>query len=119
LDDKDLELLKTKKILSLRKNLVSKKIVQTNRDVLIRKLGYRGQEVLESAERSYPKETAVIIDKIAEMIKKGILLGEISGGELLSLFRKIGMNVHVETKFAIKEHGRLISLSDKLKDSND
>jgi hypothetical protein len=39
----------------------------------------------------------------------------ISGGELLALFRSIGMNLRINTTIQIEDHGKLVSLSDKLK----
>jgi len=40
----------------------------------------------------------------------------ISGRELLSLFRSVGVNVRINTTIQIEDHGKLVSLQDKLKE---
>jgi len=39
----------------------------------------------------------------------------ISGRELLTLFRSVGVNVRINTTIQIEDHGKLVSLQDKLK----
>jgi hypothetical protein len=52
------------------------------------------------------------------LIKSGEIQQRISGGELLMLFRSIGINVRVDTTIKIEDHGKLVSFSDKLKKVN-
>ncbi|MEM3383045.1 MAG: hypothetical protein QXL52_04630 [Nitrososphaerales archaeon] len=114
-EDKDLELLKTRKLLELKKKFIKKTEEEESRDLVLSRLVDRGEEVLMIAERDYPKNTAIIVKKLAELIKSGSLKGYISGGELLWLFRALGMDIRIETKIMIKEDGKLVSLKDKLK----
>ena len=117
-EDKEIDLLTAKKFLELKKKLVQKKTVpkeETSRDLVLSRLVDRGDEVLTVAEKYYPKNTAIVVDKLAELIRSGSFKGFISGGELLWLFRSLGMNIHIETKIMIKEDGRLISIKEKLK----
>ncbi|MCP8307418.1 MAG: double-stranded DNA-binding protein [archaeon] len=114
-EDKELDLLTAKKLLELKKKLTKKPKEETSRDLVLSRLVDRGEEVLTIAEKSYPKNTAIVVDKLAELIKSGDLKGYISGGELLWLFRKLGMNIRIETKIMVKEDGRLIPIKDKLK----
>ncbi len=118
-DDKELEYLTAKKMLELRRRMVAaekpKPKEKTSRDILVSKLVDRGSEVLELAEQYYPKKTAFIVDKLAEILKKGEVRGYISGGELLMLFRQLGLNIHVETSIHVKKHGKLVPLTEKLK----
>jgi len=37
------------------------------------------------------------------------------GGQLLALFRSVGINVRMETKINVEQEGKFVSLSDKLK----
>ena len=117
-EDKEIGFLKTKKLLELQRRLAvqqAKKIEKTAREVLLQRLVDRGIEVLESAEASYPKETSIVVEKLAQLIRRGTVQGGISGGELLSLFRSLGMSIHVETTISVEKHGKIISLAEKLK----
>lgn len=114
-EDRDLDLLKARKFLEFKKKFTKKTKEEESRDLVLSKLVDRGDEVLMIAERDYPKETASIVNKLAELIKSGSLRGYISGGELLWLFRALGMDIRIETKIMIKEDGRLIPIKDKLK----
>ena len=84
------------------------------RDLLISKLGFRGLEVLENAESQFPNETKMIIQKLFELIKTGEINEIIDGGQLLALFRSIGLNIRMTTKINIEQDGKFVSLSDKL-----
>ena len=123
--DPELEILKAKKLLKMKKKMAEEKPKtagekrKTDREVVVENLVERGTEVLSAAEAQYPRETAIIITKIAELIKNGELQSKISGGELLSLFRSIGLRVRLNTKISIEEHGKLVSLSDRLKSKED
>jgi len=115
-EDRDLELITAKKMLELRRRMAAEKPrEETARDIVASRLVDRGVEVLEVAERYYQKETAAIVEKLAELIKKGGLRGYISGGELLWLFRRLGMNIYIETSISVENHGRMIPLAEKLK----
>ena len=123
MSDKELEKLKAKRLEEMKENLLhqqnSKKSEHDNkptcREILIKKLGYRGLEVLETAENQFPKETKQLIIKLSELISIGYIKENIDGGNLLSLLRSIGINVRVNTKINIDKGGKIVSLSDKLK----
>lgn len=114
--DPELEIIKARKLREMKKKADSKEPkVKSDRDLLVEHLVDRGVEVLAVAESQYPKETAIIVTKLAEFIKSGELQGTISGGVLLSLFRSIGLRIRMDTKISVEEHGRFVSLADKLK----
>lgn len=117
-NDKDLELLRSKKLMELQKRSQPKK-EKTHRDILKDRLYDRGEEVLRIAEKYYPKETKSIITKLADLIKSGTLKDYISGGDLLWLFRNIGMKIRIETNIMVEDHGKLFSLKDVLKKTDD
>lgn len=120
-EDVDLELIKAKKLLEMKKRLLTtdKSVKKDPRSVLVERLVDRGVEVLEAAEALYPEETRILVKRLAELIEKGVITGYISGGALLSLFRRLGLNIRIETKISIEEDGRLMSLTDKLKRSGE
>lgn len=79
----------------------------------------RGDEVLNLAYMQYPVQTEAIVTRIAELMQSGEITSRISGGELLALFRSVGLNVRVNTTIKVEDKGKLISFSDKLKQQND
>ena len=126
-EDKELERLKAKRLAEMQKNISTKeeqtpskeapKDVQSPREVLVNRLGYRGLEVLENAETQFPTETQIVVSKLAELIQSGEVNEEIDGGKLLALFRSIGINIRMQTKINIEQDGKFVSLSDKLSKS--
>jgi len=117
-EDNELEKLKAKRLAEMQKNLSSKqkpkKDKPTPREIVITKLGFRGLEVLENAEYQFPRETQMVVLKLAELISSNQISEMLDGGHLLSLFRSIGIGVRMKTKINIEEDGKFISLSDKL-----
>jgi DNA-binding TFAR19-related protein (PDSD5 family) len=92
---------------------------RTDREIINSYLYDRGEEVLNLSESQFPIQTRAIVKKIIELIKVGEINQRISGGELLALFRSVGMNVRVNTSIRIEDHGKLVSFSDKLKYGNE
>ena len=127
-EDKDLERLQAKRLAEMQKNLSSQreqeKIAASQkeqkdkkpspRDIVVKQLGYRGLEVLQNAEYQFPKETQIIVLKLSELILSGDITDVLDGGNLLALFRSIGINVRMKTKINVEKDGKFVSLSDKL-----
>ncbi len=126
-EDSELERLKAKRLAEMQENISSQnveptqeslessqKIKENPRDLLIAKLGYRGLEVLENAEYQFPNETKQIIQKLFELIKSGEINESFDGGQLLALFRSIGLSIKMKTKINVEQDGKFVSLSDKL-----
>ena len=76
----------------------------------------RADEVLRLAELQYPVQTEIIIKRIADLIKSGEIDSLISGGELLAIFRSVGLRIRVDTNIRIEDHGKFISFGEKLKE---
>ena len=131
-EDKDLERLQAKRLEEMRKNLsfqrkqskitASEKEEKGNkpspREIVIKRLGYRGLEVLQNAEYQFPKETEIILLKLSELISSGDINEMLDGGNLLALFRSVGINVRMKTKINVEKDGKFVSLSDKLSKSS-
>ena len=125
-EDSELERLKAKRLAEMQKNISSKqetnktqeptkeKPLENPRDLLIKKLGFRGLEVLENAESQFPNETKIIVEKLYELIQSGDIDEIIDGGKLLTLFRSVGISIRMATKINIEQDGKFVSLSDKL-----
>lgn len=128
-EDASLKMLNAKRMLELRRraSLASaredekqdkKPRVSSDREILQRSLIDRGDEVLASAEASYPSEMRILIPKLADLIRQG-KVSTISGGELLQFLRAIGLRVSVATSISVEEHGKFVSLADKLRQTKD
>ena len=89
----------------------------TPREILVNNLGFRGLEVLENAEAQFPNETQLVVNQIATLIKSGELNEKLDGGQLLYLFRTVGLNVRMQTKINVEQDGKFVSLTDKLSSS--
>lgn len=91
------------------------KNISLEKEAILSYLYDRGDEVLALAELQFPDQTRIIISRILELIKEGEITKKISGGELLSLFRSLGLNIKVKTTIKIEDHGKYVSFADKLK----
>ena len=87
-----------------------------DKQILLKYLYDRGVEVLELAELQFPVQTKIIINRIVDLIKSGEIDSLISGGEMLAIFRSVGLRIRVDTNIRIEEHGKLISFGEKLKE---
>ena len=121
----DLELLRQKKLLELQKKMILSQSKSSTpetqipksspRDTVLEILEGRGSEVMETARRIYPKEIAQVEETLANLIETGRLKGPISGEELYSFLRRVGLVFNMETKIRIKEHGELKTLEEKFR----
>ena len=124
-DDLELEKLKAKRLAEMQKNISTikqekpavepeEKKQENPRDIVLKSLGFRGEEVLQNAENQFPNETKSLIVQLAQLIKSGEFNEKIDGGQFLSLLRTIGLNVRMNTKINVEQDGKFVSLSDKL-----
>jgi DNA-binding TFAR19-related protein (PDSD5 family) len=124
-EDPDIEILKAKKMQEMMKRMIKqkkegiRKREPSEREILLSYLYDRGDEVLNLAESQFPTETKAITNKIVELINIGEINRKISGGELLSLFRALGLNVKINTTIKIEEHGKYVSFAEKLKQNKE
>lgn len=128
-DDEDAELaiIKARKMKQMKeKAALNEKIkegeTKTNmtkiddKEIVLKYLYDRGDEVLRLAEAQYPVQTEIIIKRIADLIKSREIDSLISGGELLAIFRSVGLRIRVDTNIRIEDHGKFISFGEKLKE---
>ena len=129
-EDKELEILKAKRLAEMQKNLSNQekqkeqdsekndKSVKSLREYVIDKLGYRGLEVLETAEFQFPNQTRIVIEKLGELIVAGEINEILDGGKLLMLFRSVGISVRLDNKINVEKDGKFVSITDKFKDKS-
>lgn len=126
-EDPDIEMIKARKLRELKEKAAALERIKSTqpakkksaREIVSGYLYDRGDEVLNLAYAQFPVQTEAIIARIAELIISGEITSRISGGELLALFRSVGLNVRVNTTIKVEDKGKLISFSDKLKQQND
>jgi DNA-binding TFAR19-related protein (PDSD5 family) len=88
---------------------------KSSREILSPYLYDRADEVLDLAYGQYPVQTEAIVTRIARLILDGEITNRISGGELLMLFRSVGLKIRVNTTIKVEDNGKFVSFSDKLK----
>ena len=137
IEDPDIELIKARKMRALKEQFANKekerKVLEQNefdqkksmslgstseRDFLTSHLYDRGIEVLNLVEQQYPFQTKILIKRLNELIRYGEI-SRISGGDLLAIYRSLGLNIRINTNISISDHGKTISFSEKLKQSQD
>jgi DNA-binding TFAR19-related protein (PDSD5 family) len=123
-DDPEIDIINARKLRELREKAAAMEKAkasrrqprpQSSREILSSYLYDRADEVLELAYRQYPVQTEAIVTRIARLILSGEITSRISGGELLMLFRYMGLNIRINTTIKVEDDGKLISFSEKLK----
>jgi DNA-binding TFAR19-related protein (PDSD5 family) len=122
-EDADLKLIEHRKLEEMRKRLKAAapappaKAEKSDREVVEGMLYDRGDEVLEAAYSFYPRETERLVREIANMVRDGRLKEKVAGGELLSIFRQLGLRFRLKTSIRVMDRGKLVELGEKLKRS--
>jgi len=136
-DDPDIEIINARKLKELREKAAalerakayqqqqqqsssssspsSQSRLKSSREILSRYLYDRADEVLDLAYSQYPVQTEAIITRIARLILAGEITSKISGGELLMLFRSVGLKIRVNTTIKVEDNGKFVSFSEKLR----
>jgi DNA-binding TFAR19-related protein (PDSD5 family) len=122
-DDPDIDIINARKLRELREKAAAIEKAKVNqqqqpkssREIVSSYLYDRADQVLNLAYSQYPSQTEAIVTRIARLIVAGEINSRISGGELLALFRAVGLNVRVNTTIKVEDKGKLISFSEKLK----
>ena len=123
-DDPDIDIINARKLRELREKAAAMEKAKVNqqqqqpkssREIVSGYLYDRADQVLDLAYGQYPSQTEAIVTRIARLILAGEITSRISGGELLALFRAVGLNIRVNTTIKVEDKGKLISFSEKLK----
>jgi DNA-binding TFAR19-related protein (PDSD5 family) len=117
-DDAEIRLLEQRKLEALRRRLKATaapaKKDKTDKELVEEMLYDRGDEVLEAAYGFYPRQTDALVKELAGMIRDGRLAERVSGGELYSIFRQLGLRFRLKTSIKVQDRGKLVDLSEKL-----
>jgi DNA-binding TFAR19-related protein (PDSD5 family) len=117
-EDADLKMLEQRKLESIRRRLKAAepqpRAQKSDREVVLGMLYDRGDEVLNTAYSFYPKQTERLVKELAGMIREGRLAEKVTGGELYSIFRQLGLRFRLNTTIKVQDRGKLVDLSEKL-----
>jgi DNA-binding TFAR19-related protein (PDSD5 family) len=75
----------------------------------------RAWEVYEATRHQYPSVAVRLFQELAQLVESGQLTGQITGEQLYGLLRQIGLDVRLDTKIQVLDHGKLKSLGDKIR----
>ena len=120
-DDSELERLKRQRFTAMQKRVAVKQQTQETSGeldaakVLEKIFVGRAWEVYRAARQQYPAIADQIFHEMALLVQTGQLKGQITGEQLYGLLRQIGLDVRLDTKIQVLEHGELKSLSDKFR----
>ena len=121
-EDTELERLKRERLAKMQKMISAKQerlqASENSMDasrVLQKVFVGRAWEVYGAARQQYPRISERIFDELAQLVQSGQLRGKISGEQLYGLLREIGLDVRLDTKIQVLEHGELKSISDKFR----
>jgi DNA-binding TFAR19-related protein (PDSD5 family) len=126
MSDLELEALKRKKLLELKKSLRKKdealaKKPEDEKDpkkFLDRFLIGRALEVLDAAKAQYPEAGTYIEETLVKLIREGKIREKITGEELYSVFLRLGLRIRLPTRIRVLEHGEIKSLEEKIKETS-
>ncbi len=127
MEDKELEKLRRRKLLELKRFLEKKKAekqVNTQeyrkidpQDVLKNYFIGRAWEVMKAARAQYPEAARYVEKALAKMIMDGRIREKITGEELYWLFYRLGLKVKLRTRIRILEDGKVKSIHEKIRET--
>ena len=71
---------------------------------------------MDTARRYHPDEIAVLEERIAQAVRAGRLKGPVTGEELYSFLRSIGLEFGMDITIRVAEKGKLKTLEEKLRE---
>ena len=75
----------------------------------------RAWEVYHAARQQYPGVAHQIFEELALLVQNGSIRDQITGEQLYGLLRQIGLDIRLDTKIQVLEHGELKSIADKFR----
>jgi len=119
MSDAELERLKRRKLALLKKRFLKdkeeKKEKNKNQNVLDKVFVGRAWEVFNATRAQYP-QAAEKLRKILVQLASSGRITKVTGEELYYLLRRMGLRVRLKTTIRIREHGKLKSIEEKLRE---
>src|SRR5208337_1349995 len=121
-NDSELERLKRQRLAEMQKRLNAKQEQSQNTSgklepakILEKVFVGRAWEVYYATRQQYPRIADQIFQELAELVRIGRVKGQITGEQLYGLLRQIGLDIRLETKIQVFDHGELKSIADKFR----
>jgi len=118
MSDDELERLRRRRLAQLSSRLLTnreRKEKVSKQDLLKRVFVGRAWEVFNATQAQYPQVAKRLGDVLVQLVSSG-RIKRVSGQELYYLLRRMGLRVKLKTTIRIKEHGKLKSLEEKMKE---
>ena len=119
--DSELERIKRQRLAEMQKRLTSRQESQSPTEkldpakILEKVFVGRAWEVYYATWQQYPTVANQIFRELAELVRTGRVKGQITGEQLYGLLRQIGLDVRLETKIQVLDHGELKPIADKFR----
>jgi DNA-binding TFAR19-related protein (PDSD5 family) len=123
--DEELERLKRRKMLELRRKMMRKgaeaeeaepREEPSPREILDGRFKGRAWEVYRAAEAQFPTVMPQIEKALVEGIRQGKISDCIDGESLFRFLRQVGLPVRLQTHIRYKEHGELKTIGQRMKE---
>jgi len=120
MSEAELRAIRRRKIKELQKNFANKQTEeQTDKvnddEVLNQIFCGRAWEVFKTGSNQYPRIMVKIKQTLVQLTLSG-RLKEVTGEQLYRFLRNLGLRVRMKTSISFAKHGKLKSLSEKIKD---
>ena len=119
MSDSELERLRRRRLAHLGKRFLTKerekKDEGNKQDVLKRVFVGRAWEVFNATQAKYPEIAEKLRNILVQLASSGKIT-HVCGQELYYLLRKMGLRVRLKTTIRIKEHGKVKSIEEKMKE---
>lgn len=120
-EDSELERIRRQRLAEMQRKMSAKQQPEVNpgrlepTKILEKVFVGRAWEVYHAARQQYPAVADQIFRELAELVRSGRLKGQITGEQLYGLLREIGLDIRLETKIQVFDHGELKPLADKFR----
>ncbi len=123
--DEELERLKRRKMLELRRRIIVESTETekaeppkepTPQEILESHFKGRAWEVYRAAEAQFPTVMPQIERVLVDGIRQGKIGDRIDGESLFLFLRQVGLPVRLQTRIRYKEHGELKTIGQRMKD---
>lgn len=119
MSDAELQAIRRRKIRELQRNLANRQPEEpanaVNEDEVLNRV-FRGRawEVFNTGSQQYPQIMLKVKQALVQLALAG-KLHEVTGEQLYQFLRRLGIHVRLNTSISFAKHGKLQSLSEKVK----
>ncbi|MEM1586337.1 MAG: DNA-binding protein [Candidatus Bathyarchaeia archaeon] len=121
MSDLELEMIKYKRMLELRRQIERRRMEEKPKEVnpqevLNKFFDESAWNVFNAAKYQYPEAARYVEETLVKLISEGKIREKISGEELYGLFLYLGFKIRLPTRINIVEDGKVKSLEEKIRE---